>query len=281
MAQKYFVAHNGQQEGPYDLQQIIGKVKDQKLFALDYIYDDQAGDWVLLAEYEALKEHLSAMKPSAPPKPGAAPAVEEMEAQSGEPSSNSGSMEKQMTSEWFILKGDNKFGPFTYVDVVKMLQQKLVFEFDVVWKAGMESWQRVAEIDDFNSNSIEKMQKTLMPEIEEVFFRRKHRRVKYGGTILVHDNQTVWKGQGVEISAGGAGVIMENAMVVPGQRLYLHFKPGDGVPPFNAVCEVVSKRYVDGVKDRSAPIRYGLKFTNISDETKKFLDDFTATAEAA
>src|SRR5690606_38372739 len=111
--------------------------------------------------------------------------------------------------------------------------------------------------------SIKKLKSTLMPEINEVFFRRRHRRVKYGGTILVHDNKSVWKGQGVEISAGGAGVIMENSMIVPGQTLYLHFKPGDGVPPFNAVCEVVSKRFVEGVKDKNAPIRYGLKFKNI------------------
>lgn len=74
---------------------------------------------------------------------------------------------------------------------------------------------------------------------------------------------------------------MENAMVVPGQTLYLHFKPGDGVPPFNAICEVVSKQYVEGVKEKNAPIRYGLKFTSISPTTQKFLQEFAKRSEAA
>lgn len=176
---------------------------------------------------------------------------------------------------------ENKFGPFSYPDVLKMLQQKVVFEFDFAWHPGLSTWVRIADLDPFKPDNIGKMKETLMPEISEVFFRRRHRRVRYGGTILVHDNKSVWKGKGVEISAGGAGVVMENAMVVPGQTLYLHFKPGDGVPPFNAICEVVSKQYVEGVKEKNAPIRYGLKFTSISPTTQKFLQEFAKRSEAA
>lgn len=74
---------------------------------------------------------------------------------------------------------------------------------------------------------------------------------------------------------------MENAMVVPGQTLYLHFKPGDGVPPFNATCEVVSKQYVEGVKDKKTPIRYGLKFTTISSSAQNVLQEYSKAHEVA
>ena len=84
----------------------------------------------------------------------------------------------------------------------------------------------------------------------------------------------------MEVSEGGAGVVMENAMLVPGQELYLHFKPGDGVPPFNAICEVVSKEFVKDLRDRSAPIKYGLKFKSLSSETQKFLKDYTKRSAA-
>ena len=40
------------------------------------------------------------------------------------------------------------------------------------------------------------------------------------------------------------------------------------MPPFNAICEVVSKRYDEDVRDASAPVKYGLKFTNISEEAQ-------------
>ena len=42
-------------------------------------------------------------------------------------------------SEWFVLKGENRFGPFNYTDLVKMLQQKVVFPFDFIWHAGLQS----------------------------------------------------------------------------------------------------------------------------------------------
>src|SRR5690606_16669920 len=93
-----------------------------------------------------------------------------------------------MNHEWYVLKGENKFGPFSYTDVVKMLQQGVVFEFDFAWHSGLTNWERIAELPAFAKENIRKLKDTLMPEISEVFFRRRHRRVKYGGTILIHDN---------------------------------------------------------------------------------------------
>lgn len=277
-ATQFYVSHDGQQMGPWTLAEIVEKVKSNQLSLTDYIYDDGRGDWVMLMEHAPLAQKLKDHKPKAPPQ--AAPPREAKEEPVPMPAAAKGAPD-HMVAEWFILKGENKFGPFAYPDVIKMLQEKVVFEFDFAWHAGMSTWVRIAELDAFKVENIKKMKETLMPQISEVFFRRRHRRVRYGGTILVHDNNSVWKGQGVEISAGGAGVVMENAMLVPGQTLYLHFKPCDGVPPFNAVCEVVSKQFVDGVKDKNAPIRYGLKFKSISNNAQKFLQEFSKRGPAA
>lgn len=295
---QHYVSHEGQQLGPFSLDEIIEQVKTAKLTMLDYIYDKTKEDWVSLMEFSELSERLQAIKPKAPPKASKIESRVEVKSSTSaatKPSSNSNDSQKSnqspnpskssndhLMTEWYVLKGENKFGPFAFTDVVKMLQQKVVFEFDFAWHPGLNTWKRIADLDAFDPEKISQLKETLMPEIEDVFFRRRHRRVSYGGTILIHDNHSVWKGQGVEISAGGAGVIMENAMIVPGQVLYLHFKPSDGIPPFNAVCEVVSKKYVDGVKDKSAPIRYGLKFTNINQNAQRFLQDWsTQGADAA
>lgn len=72
-------------------------------------------------------------------------------------------------AEWYILKGENKFGPFSYPDVLKMLQQKVVFEFDFAWHPGLSTWVRIADLDSFKPDNIGKMKETLMPEISEVF----------------------------------------------------------------------------------------------------------------
>lgn len=284
MSKKFYVSHNNEQYGPYSIEQIVEKIKGSELTIMDYLWDEGKNDWVAFVEHSQLVEQIKELKPSAPPEKGKiekSKVVDITVEKKARDIELKNRMNEDMTSEWFVLKGDNKFGPFSYVDLIKMLQQKLIFEFDYVWKKGLKAWVRIADMQAFKSENIKELKETVLPEIEEVFFRRRHRRVMYGGTVLVHDNNSVWKGQSVEVSAGGAGVIMENAMIVPGQKLYLHFKPGDGVPPFNAICEVVSKRYDEDVRDASAPVKYGLKFTNISEEAQKVLLEFSEQGEEA
>lgn len=291
MSQKFHVSHNGEQLGPYTFEEIVAKVNQGVLTIMDYLYDENKQDWVGFVEHQELLQHIKESKPKAPPKKqDTKKDLDEESAQNvaflqaeqkvREISANSENQQNIM-AEWFILKGENKFGPFAFTDVIKMLQQKLIFEFDYVWKKGMKAWVRIADMTAFQYENIKKLQETLMPEIQEIFFRRRHRRVKYGATILIHDNQSVWKGHGVEISQGGAGIVMDNAMIVPGQKLYLHFKPGDGVPPFNAVCEVVSKKYDENVKEKNSCVLYGVKFTNISEDTQGLLKEFAEAGEDA
>lgn len=281
---QFYVSHEGEQLGPMGLGEIVEGVRQNRLSVLDYIYDEAKGDWVLLMDYPTVAAQLKDIKPAAPPKkapPGIGPALGAEASGPAMPMANAEPGSEHAITEWYVLKGENKFGPFALVDLVKMLQQKVVFEFDFCWHPGMGSWKRIAEVDAFNPESIRKLKSENTKDLQEVFFRRRHRRMSYNGTILVHDNKTVWKGQGMEISAGGAGVVMENAMIIPGQTLYLHFKPCDGVPPFNAVCEVVSKQFVEGVREKNASIRYGLKFTNISANTQQFLHELSRKGEAA
>jgi len=276
MSLKYYVSHESQQMGPYTVDEIVECIGQGTLSPLDYIYDEAKSDWMLFLEHHELGEKVKALKPKAPPR--AQEKIEE-EAPRVKKPSYQGKAEAH-DHEWFVLTGENKFGPFSYTDVVKMLQQGVVFEFDFAWHEAMTGWTRIAEVPDFDKDRMRKLKDSSMPEINEVFFRRRYRRVQYGGTILIHDNKKVWKGQGVEMSEGGVGVVMENAMVLPGQELFLHFKPGDGVPPFNAVCEVVSKQYATDVTNSKAPVKYGLKFKSINAETQKVIKDYTKRAAA-
>jgi hypothetical protein len=169
--------------------------------------------------------------------------------------------------EWYILKWDNKYGPFSYVEVVKMLQGKSVFEFDYIWRAGEENWKRIAEVEHFSIHTISELFKQKEdPAIKDSFFRRRHERKNFNGSIIVHDNDRVWKGDAIEISEGGAGIVMHNALIKPGEKIFLHVKPGDSVPPFNAICEVVSKKFSKGVNSREEPVKYGVRFLKIQSQ---------------
>lgn len=255
---KYLVSHQGEQSGPFTIDEIVVQVRGKQLDLFDYIYDQQKDDWVLLTEFEALTAKLKNNKPGRPPQVGTGTTAQTEEAVEVRLNINA-----HTVTEWFVLKGENRFGPFDYKEVVRMLQDKVLFPFDFIWHAGMESWKRVAEIAEFSPETIRGLMKKT--ENKDSFVQRRFKRQKFNGRVIVHDNLQLWKGEGFEISRGGVGVTMTNAMVLPGQQLNVHFTSSDGWPAFNAVCEVVSKKFVND----NTPVEYGLRFLSMSQEVQE------------
>lgn len=265
MSTVYYVSHNGEQKGPWTSEEILKKLKSQELAWTDYVYDESKSDWVLFMDHAAFSTNFK--KPQAPP--AAKPPVEEAPKQQADVPA--------VEKEWFILKAENKYGPFAFLEVVRMLQEKNIFEFDYVWNQSMSTWKRVAEVDEFRHERIRALKDSGHAEVQEVFFRRRHARVNYGASILVHNNKKVWKGEAIELSSGGAGLLVEHLDFNPGQSLFLHFKPGDDVPPFNAICTIVSKQLPAPGK---AVVRYGVKFTSINRNVQEAIREFAENKAA-
>ncbi len=283
MSIKTFFVNNGQSNlGPFDLLTIAAMVDRLEIKATDFLcVNTEKDEWVMICQYPefialvsqsskpSLKPTLiqtsenqtsaqSASHPSADLRtnlPTSPQAQTKLSLQGNGPSGD------LTNGQWYVLKGKDRFGPFTYLDVLRMLQEKSIFEYDFVWAQGLEVWKRIAEVDVFNSDQVRRLAGEKAND--GIFFRRHHPRNKYECPIVAHDNNQVWRGKAIELSEGGAGVIIENAMIVPGQNVYLHFKPGAVAKPFNVLCEVVSKRYMKGIRDHETPVVYGIKFINI------------------
>lgn len=176
-SQEFYVSHEGQQMGPYPLDTILKMVKNGELNILDYLYDQGKEDWVLLMEYPALEKTLKDHKPASAPQSTNSPSLRQTvhDDSKTDPVIDS-SVDLSATKpahllvEWYILKGENKFGPFSYADVIKMLQNKVAFEFDFVWHSGLANWVRIADHDAFQPEQISQMKNASMPDISEVFF---------------------------------------------------------------------------------------------------------------
>ncbi|MBO9666540.1 MAG: DUF4339 domain-containing protein [Bdellovibrio sp.] len=265
MAKQYYLSNNGTHIGPYSLETVLKKVEAHEHQWTDYVYDEAVGDWVMLMEHPEFSAKVSQ-------KPTSRPAV---------PVEPTPMTETLKDKEWFILKEGNNYGPFSQLEVVQMLQEKALFEYDYIWHARMSSWSRVAEVEEFTPEKIRGMKASTDTGLAEIFFRRRHARASYGASLIVHNNKTVFRGQALEISAGGAGVLIDNPHLQPGQSLFLHFQPGDGVPPFNAVCQIVSKQFVkEAAPGATDPVRYGVKFTTLSQSVRESIKTYT-TGKAA
>ena len=250
----YYVAQNGQQLGPYSIPEIENKLTTEKLNWHDYIYDDKSQDWVMLMEFSPLTNLFNKSFQNPIKSKPVAGQVE------------SDPLKRRI---WYVLKQNNNYGPFSKQELIQMLQGKTLTEYDFIWHNGMGSWKRLAEVSEFSVEELKSIFNANPQAKDEsgknVFFRRKHPRAKYNSQAIVHDQKKVYKSVGVEISAGGAGLIIEGASFEIGQQFYLHFKPGQNVPAFNAICKVMSKR----------GNIFGIQFIKISGVAKQFIAEFT------
>jgi len=253
----FYVYHQGEQKGPISLGEIASKIRSRELEMNDYLYDEASSDWALLAAYPALSDLIKDVQVAAPAQQKEEPVV------AGEP------------SEWFALKGNLRFGPFAFTELIRLLQEKSMHDSDFVWHAGLKEWKKVADLPQFTAEAIRSLKESGQTGLDEVFFRRRHARMSHDGSILMHNNQKVFRGKSLEISAGGAGVVLETNTLEVGHQVFLHFKPAKDLPPFNAVCEVVSRRPVNSA-DALAPLHYGVKFLKIESKTTKAIEALAA-----
>lgn len=180
------------------------------------------------------------------------------------------------SAEWFVQKGNHRYGPFSYMGLVKALQEKSIYEFDFVWKSGMERWVRLAEHEDFRAEKIRGL-RDKVKESSGVFFHRRHPRIPFDSEVIVHDNRSVWMGRAYEGSVGGSGLVIENATLVPGQVILLHFAAREGLPAFNALCEIVSKKYVKEIRDPKAPVSYSVRFLKMDAGAEPAVQEYFRT----
>lgn len=264
MATKYFISLNGSSEGPFSVGEITTKVEAKQIAWTDYLFDEKASEWVMILEHPEFSGKVLPTPPAAR-TPNA-----------DFTSSPEAGTDELKEKAWFLLKDGNNYGPFSKIEVVQMLQSRQLFEYDFIWHDKFTAWKRIAECPDFQPQEIRSLKDSGQAEVAEIFFRRRHARMKYGCSLIVHDNTKVFRGTSMEISAGGVGVVIETANFDIGHTLFLHFKPGNGVPPFNALCQVVNKNTLRNIPHGpGAPVKYGLKFTNISQEVRDSITTFT------
>jgi hypothetical protein len=144
-----------------------------------------------------------------------------------------------------------------------MLQEKKLFEYEYCWNPKFQNWQRVADCEDFTPEKMKKLRAVDHPEVEEVFFRRRHERIPYRAQAFIHNNKKLWKVNSFSISQGGIGFEIKDDTLFPGDLVYVHYKPSPDLPPFNAFCEVVSRSI-----NRDGVAQIGVQFSKIDKEVQ-------------
>lgn len=181
--------------------------------------------------------------------------------------------EKFHTSdEWHVLKGDVKYGPYTYAELIQMIQQNMVFNFDYVWAPHVDSWTSLADLPDFAPERMAQIVEQMAAEFkgkENPFSRRQHERILCKFPVFVNDNLRLWGGTCENLSEGGALIVMENPILLPGHIVSLHFRNTGKAVPFNCTAEIINKRLSRQRLQHNSGIYYAVRFLQMSPDGEK------------
>lgn len=265
---KFHVARGDTCVGQFPVEDILGRVERGELDPFDHVYDEDQKDWIAIIVHPTFAAHqefwkryqnVNVAKPvqRGPVKAKPAPDFEDGK------------------EAWFVLKGDHRFGPFEYLELIRLTQEKSLNDWDYVWTKRLPKWVRLSSLPEFNPETIQHLRESLSHQlggsVNEVFFRRRFARAAFEGSILVHNNQKLYKGRSIEMSAGGLSLILGEADLSIGDNLHLHVKPSRETPAFNSACEVMTRRVLNS-GDPNSPVVYGLKFLGLEERVKTEID---------
>ncbi len=175
------------------------------------------------------------------------------------------------SNQWFILRGDLKYGPYDYRSVLSMLQKGELFEYNYVWASHLENWTMLGDIQDFSKDRMCLLIKE-QSELADAFIERTGPRVQMEIPVYAHNNHSMFDGHTISLSENGALVLLNDPLLLPGQKVLLSFRSTEGNPqPFNVLCEIIRKNYSRQRLNVKSGLHYAVRFLQVQNSGKNQL----------
>lgn len=167
--------------------------------------------------------------------------------------------------EWFILRGDMKYGPYEYKSLITMIQNGELYDYNFVWAPHLENWTLVGDLQEFSKDRLCRLIETK-DHLAGSFKDRKVPRVDLVTAVYAHNDHAFFDGQTVSVSENGALVLLNDPLLQPGQHILLHFRTSDVNPEsFNVLCEIVRKNYSKQRLNVKSGLHYAVRFLQVQE----------------
>lgn len=243
--------------------EIKRKLKSGEVAYTDYAWDSHAESWRMLADL------FSADFPPPRDPPAGITVSEEKKLKEREFGGETFSQDLGISNEsiWFLYRDNTKFGPYRYLELVRLLQTNACAPDDFVWKPGFEDWARLRHCPEFEELVLRKLVHLRNFGTEKVFIQRRFPRVPYESEVILHDEKRVVFGAARSLSEGGAFLEVSKLTHVKGDRIKIHFTPGAVSVPFNCIAEITQV-------SKGPPSGYNVKFIYLEEEDRKRISEY-------
>ncbi len=277
--ESFYIYANDEQLGPLSVSEIVEKIVSNEFKLSDFVYDEDSENWVTILNHSYIMKCVEGTDQSEEPTlVGQSENDEDIENIQEEPENHAVESKEDiedndlyLEKEWFVLRNEDRYGPFSQVEMVQMLASKILHEYDYVWKTDLKSWTKIAEMEDFGKSEIEKISNLydVEQDIENHFFRRRYPRRLCNIPVVVQAGEKVYTGTGISLGESGVGLTIENADLKEQSNILLNFKPGDHLPAFSAECKIINI-----TKNSDGALRCGVEFVKIDPEVQNQIVTF-------
>lgn len=168
-------------------------------------------------------------------------------------------------NQWFVLRGEDKYGPFEYASVIRMLQNNELFDYNYVWAPHLENWTLLGELPDFSRDRLARLIENSA-DLRKAFIQRGATRKDLVVPVYGHNEHLFFDGQSLSLSENGALLLLNTPLLLPGQPLLLHFRRNEICrTAFNVTATVVRKNFTRTRINVKSGLHYAVRFNEISE----------------
>lgn len=181
----------------------------------------------------------------------------------------------QAQDQWYILRGEMKYGPYDYRSMISMLQNGELFDYNYVWSGHLESWTALGDLQEFSKETLIRLIQTR-DHLNDAFKNRQATRVDVKVPVFAHNDHNFFDGHTLSISENGALVLLNDPLLYLGQRIIINFRTSEINPQsFNVFCEVVRKNFSKQRINVKSGLHYAVRFLQVQDQGKEQLLNWT------
>lgn len=276
MSATYYLTTGKQKLGPLSEKNIIDGVRSGKISLFDMILNNQTGEWMMLAQHPDFSDLDPANDSNSSSEYGDHLAVGLI---SDHESDEKLDLPDFITPDNFPIltpvywyEKDRSDQRLKYLDVLELIHSQKLSEQSLISKNPHGPWQPVINWDEFSPKSLEDYKRASNEDLPDVHIRRKSQRFNCGKVFVALSK----KGTGfqifcADISKTGLGFLVRAAKCDLNDELMIKFDDKLQDSKFDAKGIVVSIRKVKLPGANDIYIRYGVRFTALSEAGKKFI----------
>ncbi|WII72067.1 PilZ domain-containing protein [Bdellovibrio sp. 22V] len=275
MTSGYYLTTGKQKLGPLTEKNVIDGVRSGKISLFDMILNNQTGEWMMLAQHPDFSDLESdGDGDSSENDYGdhvAVGLISDVNEDTQVPAFITPENFPILTPVYWYEKnrGDH---PLKYLEILALVHEHKLSETSLISKSPQGPWQKLIDWEEFSPKSLENYKQISGEKLPDVKMRRKSPRFNCGKVFIALSS----KGSGFQVfcpdvSRTGMGLIVRTAKCDLNETLMIKFSDSITDNKFDAKGVVVSVRKVKLPGAENVYIRYGIRFTHLSETGKKFI----------